>query len=87
MAVLLKVYANCIDGEEAPVNEKIERALAASRGAGAHRGEAAPSGYPAMDKPAGQAARPSGERECSVDPYESYEGSNPSLVTGKPTAS
>lgn len=32
VAVLLKVYANCIDGEEETVNDKITRALSASRG-------------------------------------------------------
>nr|WP_296065890.1 hypothetical protein [uncultured Actinoplanes sp.] len=31
-AVLLKVYANCIDGEEQSVNDRIERAMAVSRG-------------------------------------------------------
>ncbi|MFG2110159.1 tyrosine-type recombinase/integrase [Micromonospora chersina] len=34
VAVLLKVYANCIDGEEETVNDKITRALSASRGRG-----------------------------------------------------
>jgi hypothetical protein len=34
VAVLLKVYANCIDGEEEAVNDKIEHALATSRGQG-----------------------------------------------------
>ena len=34
VAVLLKVYAGCIDGEEEHVNEQIERALRASRGRG-----------------------------------------------------
>jgi hypothetical protein len=31
VAVLLKVYANCIDGEEESVNDRIERASTASR--------------------------------------------------------
>jgi integrase len=35
VAVLLKVYAGCIHGEEELVNKRIERALRASRGRGA----------------------------------------------------
>jgi integrase len=41
VAVLLKVYAGCIDGEEAEVNRRIERALGASRGRGRIRGKGA----------------------------------------------
>ncbi|MGS2613649.1 tyrosine-type recombinase/integrase [Micromonospora sp. LZ34] len=41
VAVLLKVYANCIDGEEDAVNDKITRALAASRGRGRIGGKVA----------------------------------------------
>ncbi len=41
VAVLLKVYAGCIDGEEAEVNRRIERALGASRGRGRSRGKGA----------------------------------------------
>jgi integrase len=39
VAVLLKVYANCIDGEEETVNSKITQALEASRGRGRIRGK------------------------------------------------
>lgn len=39
--VLLRVYAGCIDGEEAVVNARIEEALRASRGRGPNRGQAA----------------------------------------------
>ncbi|MFU8851104.1 tyrosine-type recombinase/integrase [Micromonospora sp. SL1-18] len=41
VAVLLKVYANCIDGEEETVNDKISRALSASRGRGRIGGKSA----------------------------------------------
>lgn len=41
VAVLLKVYAGCIDGEEEQINKRIERALRASRGRGHGRGKAA----------------------------------------------
>jgi integrase len=34
VAVLLKVYAGCIDGEEEQMNKRIERALRAGRGQG-----------------------------------------------------
>lgn len=41
VAVLLKVYAGCIDGEEEQINKRIERALRASRGRGRIGGKAA----------------------------------------------
>ncbi|SCG55524.1 tyrosine-type recombinase/integrase [Micromonospora inositola] len=43
VAVLLKVYANCIDGEEEAVNDKISQALSASRGRGRIGGKTARS--------------------------------------------
>jgi integrase len=43
VAVLLKVYAGCIDGEEDQINERIERALGASRGTGARASRRTPS--------------------------------------------
>jgi integrase len=39
VAVLLKVYAGCIDGEEEQINRRIERALRASRGRGRSGGK------------------------------------------------
>jgi integrase len=39
VAVLLKVYAGCIDGEEETVNRRIERALRSSRGRGRDGGK------------------------------------------------
>ncbi|GAB7041239.1 site-specific integrase [Catenuloplanes niger JCM 9533] len=38
VAVLLKVYAGCIDGDEEHINQQIERAIKASRGRGRIRG-------------------------------------------------
>ncbi|HEX2177420.1 MAG TPA: hypothetical protein VHG70_16065 [Nocardioidaceae bacterium] len=53
MAVLLTVYANCIDGQEEVVNDRITAALEAGRRAGQWRAEDGDEG-PDEDESAGQ---------------------------------
>jgi hypothetical protein len=50
VAVLLKVYAGCIDGEEEQVNKRIERALRAGRGGGTTGGKSGDNA-PCLKKP------------------------------------
>ncbi len=50
VAVLLRVYASCIDGEEETVNAKIQRALAAGRGRGRIGGNVGRAGATPREK-------------------------------------
>lgn len=61
VAVLLKVYANCIDGQEDTVNQRIDAALSVGCGTLAHDG--APSGT--ASKTAGQVRDAEGQTDAS----------------------